>query len=556
MNQIFGYQIAPEEKHFNTIRFEGTNPVVVTADVNRKDQQVNLFAGPHASLQSCYSKNYGAYCYIWGIPAHPLLSKAELPAWCIKAVVDKSYDRFREFTGTFIIVIDEPKEHRLTFISDVLGLRPMFLGRKNDRIVFGSQVWPLYYAGLSTSTIDYDAVSAWITYKYNCTDGSLFADLRRLPPGTVVVFQDGKQSQYRYAEFSPKQQRINTTRAADELHHIISANVKTILSHHPKISIALSGGYDSRYLLALIWSLTNASFECMNIDYLAEGKIARRIGETLGVPLQSIPVDTSQWDLYDDVYHFMADGFPISKFLTYCIAQEYPGIPMTNGFLGDSLAPVSEDTHMGKYETELRGDLADILHFKNSNICSKILRKDIAHRIKIRSRVPAEQAVQEGSKIGKVFAWFNFFYRLRYYTSNNFLQHLDITEALLPFYSYYTVAYKMEHDYRVFNRGIYHYIFQAYFPELAKIPHASDVQPKNFNTRVARCTKQWARHMLPICGNGKYLSVLKKKWSIPLNLAGIAGLYRSEWAIFLFKRLYLFEKSARDAGLDFDWECI
>ena len=46
MNQIFGYQIIPEEKHSNNIRFDGTHPVEVSADVNRKDRQVNLFAGP------------------------------------------------------------------------------------------------------------------------------------------------------------------------------------------------------------------------------------------------------------------------------------------------------------------------------------------------------------------------------------------------------------------------------------------------------------------------------------------------------------------------------
>jgi hypothetical protein len=556
MNQIFGYQILSEGKRLNNIRFDGTQPVEVSVDVNRKDRQMNLFAGPHTSLQSCFSDNYGAYCYIWGIPAHPLISKTDIPEWCIKAVAEKSYYRFKELIGAFIIIIDEPKEHRLTFVSDVLGLRPMFLGRNNGRIVFGSQVWPLYNAGLSTGKIDYDAVSAWITYKYNCTEGSLFSDLRRLPPGSVVVIHEGKQTQFRYAIFSPKSQPIHTAQAADDLHHIIAANVKTLLTDHSKISISLSGGYDSRYLLALISSSGTVSFECTTVDYLEEGKIAFNIAETLGVPLKSIPVVNSQWDLYDDVYHCMADGFPISKYITYCIAQQYPAIPMTNGFLGDSLAPVSEDTHIGKYETELNGNLADILHFKNSDICSKLLREDIAHRVQIRSRIPVDKAVQEGSKIGKVFAWFNFFYRLRYYTSNNFLQHLDITEALLPFYSYDTVAYKMEHDYRLFNRGIYHHIFQTYFPELVKIPHASDLQSVKLNSRVARCTKQWARHMFPISCNGKYLSLLNKKWSIPLNIAGITGLYRAEWAIFLFERLYMLEKSTRDAGLDFDWESI
>ena len=58
-----------------------------------------------------------------------MISKADIPEWCIKVVVEKSDYRFKELIGTFIIIIDQSKVHRLTFVSDVLGLRPMFLGR-------------------------------------------------------------------------------------------------------------------------------------------------------------------------------------------------------------------------------------------------------------------------------------------------------------------------------------------------------------------------------------------------------------------------------------------
>lgn len=401
---------------------------------------------PRSSLQCCYSKEYDAYAYVWGIPAHHEVAMPDIPEWCIKVVFEKRYDSFRDLLGTFVVIIDEPKQNRVTFVTDILGIRPMFLGSKNGRIVFGSNVWDMYNMGMSDGKIDYDSVSSWIAYKYNCTEGSLFTDLKRLPHGSVVVIQDGKQTQFRYTYFSPKSQHISTNQAADELHYIISANVKKLLADYSKVSISLSGGYDSRYLVALISSLTKVSFECITVDYIEEGNIARKVAETLGISLKSIPVGNSIWDIYDQVYHFMADGFPISKFVTYCIAQRNPTVPMINGFLGDSLAPVSEDTYLGKYETELDGNLIDILQCKFSSVSYKIFRKDIAKRIQNRSRIPMEKAVQEGSKIGKIFAWANFYYRLRYYTSNNFLQHLDITEALLPFYSYDTVAYKMEHD--------------------------------------------------------------------------------------------------------------
>jgi hypothetical protein len=274
--------------------------------------------------------------------------------------------------------------------------------------------------------------------------------------------------------------------------------------------------------------------------------------EMLGLPHDKLPVSGSIWDMYDRVFHFQADGFPISKHLTYCIAQRYPGIPIVNGFLGDSIMRGSGDRILGKYETEW-DDLAEVLEQRYSRISFKVFRKDILKRIRMRSRIPIEEAIREGSQIGKVFGWTDFYYIERYYISNNFLQHIELTEALLPFYSWALLSYKMEHDYRLFNRDIYYRIFQRYFPTLAKTPHASDhMRP----LKVARCTKRWALQLLPIICNKNRLSLLSKGLCIPLTIAGIGGFRQAEHPILNFKRLYLLEQRLRDAGLDFDWECV
>ena len=230
---------------------------------------------------------------------------------------------------------------------------------------------------------------------------------------------------------------------------------------------------------------------------------------------------------------------------------------MVNGFMGDSLMRGSKDTFMGRYETEWDDDLVDILQRKHMQVNLKLLREDIATRIKMRSRVPMEVAIKKGSKYRKIFAWADFYYRQRHYISNNFLQHIGITEALLPFYSWKLLAYKMEHEYKIFSREIYHKIFQNYFPELAKIPHASDLYVKKNNYfGGAQCTKSWAKEILPIIYNKNFLSLLQKRVCVLHSVAGIAGIRKAESSIIFFKRLYLLEKSLRESRLEFDWDNI
>ncbi len=558
MNQIFGYQILPEDASSNNFVFDETRLVLPSTNIDNRPGQVKIFAQSRSHLRAHFSQKYRAYSYVWGIPVHPDVFTSDIPEWCARAVYERCYHRFRELIGTFVVIIDEPDRNRITIVTDILGVRPMFHGKHNGRIVFGSSVWLIQRAGLSTGAIDYDAVSAWIAYGFNCTEGSLFSDLRRLAPGSAAVLQDGRYTQIPYVEFESRSQVPEIEQVSEEVHHIVSSTIKPLLANHDRMIFSLSGGYDSRYLLALSLSLGKSSIECSTISFTEEeGHTANQVAEALGVPLRVYSINGSIWNLYDEVYHFMADGFPISKFVTYRIAQKYPGIPMVNGFMGDALIRGDSDRFIGKYEIEWEEDLVEVLQRKHLKLNFRLFRKDIARRIHMRSRMPMERAVREGSKIGKVFGWQDYYYTHRFYISNNFLQHIGLTEALIPFYSWSLLSYKMEHAYNVFKLDTYRGIFQRYFPKIAGIPRSSDLYPKKHKpSSVARCTKQWARELFPIIFHKEWLSLLQKRQGIFLNIAGIAGLKRAERSIFLLERLYLLEKRMRDFGLDFDWERI
>jgi hypothetical protein len=305
----------------------------------------------------------------------------------------------------------------------------------------------------------------------------------------------------------------------------------------------------------LILSLGTASVDCATVNFTeAEGQIASETAKTLNVPLKTCQVRESEWDLYEQVYHFTPDGFPITKNVNYCVAEQFPGIPMVNGFLGGILIRGVKDTIKGKYEDEWKGDLADILQQTYLFACLKMVRKDIAERIQMRSRIPMEDAVRKGSQFGKVFAWTNIYYHQPYYISNNFYSTLR-SRALLHFVE--LLSYKMSHDNRLFTRDIFLGIFKNNFPKLAQIPHADDLRSiKTGLFGVARCTKQWAREIFPVLCSKDWLSLVQRKHGMMRNMAGIVGLRKSESSIFFLERLYLLEKKARETGIDFDWNSI
>ena len=553
MNQVFGYQTLPIESSLNDMVVSGSKPYTI----DNKIGLVKFYVNSGTSFQGYCCEKTGTYAYVWGIPSHPDVKMSNVPQWCLNTFIKNRYDRFKELIGTFVIFIDEPKQRRITVITDILGIRPMFFKLKNGKVILGSNVWDLYKSGMSTGNVDYDAVSSWVAFGVNFTDGTLFSDFSRLSPGSVISFQNGRKTDISYATFESNTKIIPVEQVSREIHEIVALSTKTLLEDHPKISIALSGGYDSRYLLALSSALTSVTVKCASVGFNEGEKIiAEKVSQVLNFPLECYPINGSVWDLYDEVYHRMGDGFLISKFVPYLIALRNPSVPMLNGFMGDALIRGDSDKYKGKYESEWKEDLVDVLHQKHSKVRYEVFRKKIARNLKMRSRVPMEKAVREGLKLGKIFGWQDYYYTHRFYISNNFLQHLDIAEALIPFYNWNLLSYKMRHAYDLFNWNTYYCIMQSYYPDLYKIPHSNEFVLKKKIFETSKCTKRWAQDLLSKMGSKKTLLLLNKKICLPLNFLSMAKIKKLEHTIFVFQRFYLFEKMVKENGLNFDWDNI
>jgi hypothetical protein len=561
-NQMFGYHVPPRGYGRGAApTFAGTNEVPVPD--GDEPWQIRIYAGPDTCLETFVSKAHHSCVYLWGRPAHPEMQRSAVAGWCADVVAERHFDRFRDLLGTFVAVVDEPKERRVTVITDVLGIRPLFIGRIGDRLAFGSNVWALYRAGASKGECDHDALTAWLAYGYNCTDGSLFKDLRRPSPGTATVFKDGRTEEIPYATLEAGDLPNSPERAAHEIDEIVSASVKALVSDGFPVATALSGGFDSRYLLALGLDTRADVGHVASVRFSQEeGEIADQVAAALRVPLKSVQVGASVWDIYDDVHHFMADGFPISKFVTYCLAQQYPGMPMMNGFLGDSLVRGSHDRAAGKLESEWSANLADVLQETHFAVSLNLFRPSIGKTIKARSRAPMENAVRRGA--GKVFGWADLYLRQRCYISNNFLQHLDLAEALLPFYSWALMSYKMRHDSHAFGRDVYHRIFSDRFPTLADIPHSSDLKRPSRPGKPANCMVRWARELIAQPSRLTRLEPLAKHRCVPLVALAASGVPFGrrrltpivEDAMLTIRRIDLLEQRVRDNQLSLNWSSL
>jgi hypothetical protein len=139
--------------------------------------------------------------------------------------------------------------------TDQLGLRSIYYCKFDQGICISTRLdWVTCNTG--KTTIDFNALgSRWLLLNQVSYDSCVTA-IKRLGPGGQAVFKSGSVIQSTFTPWLPSFEPNNPTTALD----ILKAFVKCALDHKYTPSLGLSGGLDSRLVLALLTGFPQHNF--------------------------------------------------------------------------------------------------------------------------------------------------------------------------------------------------------------------------------------------------------------------------------------------------------
>ncbi len=531
-----------------TMKSAGTHPV-----------GLEIFAGPAATLSAWQDQQTECCAYLWGHAGHPAHRDDLLP-WCAQIIAQGDASKLSELVGHFLIIVDDRARQRIHFVTDVLGMRPWFLSTRSGRLVGGSDVWELHRAGLIGSEIDHDVVGAWIYYVQEFHGKSLFKDCRRLAHSSLSTWQAGRLASTSYLDFEIGDRIVSREEMAAIVHEQVMRDFDALTDGLTETSLGLSGGFDSRYLAALAVRKPGLKLSAHVVaNDETELTIAQRVADALELKLDVIATDGTEWNMYDQPYAFRGDGLPMTRQVCQLIAQRRPGVPMINGFMGDAVLRGARDQWFEKTDRETTGDLADVLfraYDSQVNRLDLLSEKTLA-RVKAQAIAPLRDWVDRGRPLGKPFIYLGLFNRHGLYVSNNFLQHLDWCEAILPLCTPGLIGLRFSHDYSCFGWDFYEYLIASRFPELQRIPHNSKLpRPDKAPAQVSRASRAWAAELLAVLARPGTLTLVNRRKAIPRLLGVLAGRRDVEPVARFLQRLWLLEKRCRQNNIPFDWSAI
>jgi asparagine synthase (glutamine-hydrolysing) len=158
-------------------------------------------------------------------------------------------DGFAErLRGMFAIAIWDGRRRRLVLARDRFGIKPLYYRATERELAFASEL-----RALPRGEIDLDALEAFLAFNSIPAPLTIFREIRKLPAGHLLVWEEGRVELTRFARPAPivEVREDEEAELVEELRSRLRDSVRAHLVSDVPVGVLLSGGVDSALLAAL-----------------------------------------------------------------------------------------------------------------------------------------------------------------------------------------------------------------------------------------------------------------------------------------------------------------
>ncbi len=259
-------------------------------------------------------------------------------------------DSFPEhLNGMFAIALWDIRRRRFLLVRDRLGQKPLYYADVNGKLVFGSEIKTILQDGEVPRRLDPQAVYNYMVLGYVPQPRSIYRDVRKLPPATVLVADQGGVRMQRYWEYPVHQPMATDYHAArPALRELLTDATRLRMVSDVPLGAFLSGGLDSSITVALMAQLSDRPIQTFFIDFeeagYSEREYARAVAQRYGTEHREFVVKPDAISVLDDIIRFCDEPFGDSSAVpTYYLSR------MTREHVTVALAGDGGDESFGGY---------------------------------------------------------------------------------------------------------------------------------------------------------------------------------------------------------------
>ena len=179
-----------------------------------------------------------------------------------------------KFIGMFAFALWDRRLRNLHLVRDRLGIKPLFMARTGDAVVFSSELHGVIQSGLVAREIDRSALSDFLLYRYVPSPASILRNVVKIEPATIVTIDEsGSVSKTKFWDLESfalvdiPLQSLPEGEAVERLETLIDDAVSSRLVSDVPLGAFLSGGIDSTLVVATMQAASRRPIKTFTIGF-------------------------------------------------------------------------------------------------------------------------------------------------------------------------------------------------------------------------------------------------------------------------------------------------
>ena len=231
--------------------------------------------------------------------------------------------------GMFAFAIWDRRRRRLLLARDRFGIKPLAWHDDGRRLLFASELNALRAAGDLNAPLDRGALQLYFSLGWIPAPRSAFAGVHKLPPGHLLVVEEGREPQLRQwwdlrtIQVNP---HIGEEEALERLDALVREAVRVRLVSDVPLGAFLSGGTDSSLVVAAMAAAMDRPVKTFTIGFeeaaFDESPFAAAVARHLGTEHTQEVLRPDILRVVDTVIDHLDEPFADSSAIpTYCVSE-------------------------------------------------------------------------------------------------------------------------------------------------------------------------------------------------------------------------------------------
>lgn len=222
--------------------------------------------------------------------------------------------------GMFAFALWDDRKQQLVLARDRVGLKPLYVYRDEEKLVFGSEIKAILAYPRIDRTIDPQALEDYLAFGFIPSPRSIFRRIEKLAPAHVLVVtpDDLTRPAHRYWQYRPA---VDTSRSVADWSEAIEAKLDETMRLHRiadvPVGAFLSGGLDSSATVAIFAGQSGEPISTFSIGFQAGGfselPYAREVAEQFGCRHMEEVVSADAAADLDDLVKYFDEPFADSS---------------------------------------------------------------------------------------------------------------------------------------------------------------------------------------------------------------------------------------------------